>query len=670
MKQNVIVKNGISLQSITDIKNSITTESIDKAFHNRLDRWSMVARTAIVWLQENDEMDEHLVDIMNKLKGEKNLSGAMNSMAIRMTLKRDFINAILKRHPSLYAVEYAKLVIAGTLIDAAGFMGILPVEVKDGTFKNPINGRIERYSSNWYLFQDQVKTMFDEDTGLPEGLNATPGELGGRKLNLHPWESDIKFNGDQKQFLRDCASVGYKLIVKPRDWWVKYFKESKWYIESLKRSNTPGGESRSSLKSRVQELVDGIMRLYEYDVLYFSYTFQISGRLQAILSVEGIAPQGSGKTVWEFSNGRKTNRKMVKSARIDSTKMWAKTHHKGVAINTSTAESLWKRNRSDILEWLIGDHGKMKDSIYLEGLHEILTVKLGTITHRQVGRDLTTNGLAVFSSNYRMEKPALVTNIGGSDVVGDVHTELAEFFGITREEGKKTGINAGLLHGQNAKNISKQSGIPYRDLVSSLNGMFGKCWTYFNRIASHIGQNLITNMNTSTRMRSPEGWYFINQAYVQKSQVRVTIFSHETDSGIREIDVIRDMPILFNGKKIGNIIFKDPNGKKSLDGVVKMSGAYANSIHMLDSWMLRTVIRKLNAPLHHVHDNFFTFGDELDEISSILIGCHIEMYKYNYLQRNVNYMIDQSRVNLQHIELDTGDLLVSSIMASHEFMQP
>ena len=91
MKQNVIVKNGITLESITAIKSSITLEMIDTTFAKRLDRWSMVARTAITWLLENDEMDQHLVDIMNKLKGDKNLSGAMNSMAIRMTLKRDSI---------------------------------------------------------------------------------------------------------------------------------------------------------------------------------------------------------------------------------------------------------------------------------------------------------------------------------------------------------------------------------------------------------------------------------------------------------------------------------------------------------------------------------------------------------------------------------------------------
>ncbi len=673
MENTIIETNGVQLADIKAIRDAVTTDMMIQCFDKRLDRWSQLSRVAFQWFLDNEDMDDHLVAIVNKLKGDKNIEGALNSMAIRMKPRREMVDTILNQHGSIYAIEYAKLCLSASIIDALGYMGVLPVEVKDGKYKDPVSGKIKLYTSNWYLFREKEKTLVNPETNLPFGLFSQPGELGGTKLSLHTWEKDIKFVREQKDFLKNVASFAWRLIKHDREWWENFYRNEKWYIDGIRNSDKPGHESRVSIKDRVRELVDIVMSLYDYDRLYFSYTFQISGRIQAILSLEGIAPQGSGKQMWEHADAKIVDRIMVKEARIDATKLWAKTHKRGT-ITSVKAENLWRANRSKVLDWLIGEHKKIKDSVYLNGLHEIITAKIGDKTHRLIGRDLTTNGVGIFSSNYGLVKPAKITNVGGdTGIVGDPHTTVGAMLGKTREEAKESGINAGLFHGQNIKNIAKNAGVNIRELVLGLNDTFGREWTYFNIIARHIGTTLIDNMHTSTRMQSPEGWFFINQSYVAKSQVTVKFFSFETDTQFRQVTVIRDMPAFWNDKgrkKMGNIIYKDPDGMTKNNGVAKLSGAYANTIHMLDAWMLRMVIKYVNTPIHTVHDNFYLDGKKLHEVANIIKTCHVQMNKYNYLERNINYMISQSGMNVDDLKLARGPLTEAEIMASTEFLQP
>ncbi len=46
------------------------------------------------------------------------------------------------------------------------------------------------------------------------------------------------------------------------------------------------------------------------------------------------------------------------------------------------------------------------------------------------------------------------------------------------------------------------------------------------------------------------------------------------------------------------------------------------------------------------------------------------MNKYNYLERNINYMISQSGMNVDDLKLARGPLAEAEIMASTEFLQP
>ena len=673
MENTIVETNGVKIDDIRAIRAAVTVNMMNQSYEKKLDRWSQLSRVTFQWFLDNDDMDEHLTAIVNKLKGDKNIEGALNAMAIRMKPRRALVDTILKQYGSIYAIEYGKLVLSASIIDALGYMGTLPVEIKDGRYKDAITGKIKLYTSNWYLFKEKKIELVDPETNLPFGLHARGGELGGTKLNLKTWESDLKFCKEQKSFLRDIASFAWRLIKHDRAWWENFYENEKWYIEGIKNSDKPGHESRASIKDRKRELIDIVMSLYDYDRLYFSYTFQISGRVQAILSLEGIAPQGSGKQMWEHADGKIIDRLMVKEARIDATKMWAKVHNRGT-ITSIKAENLWRANRKKVLAWLIGDHKKIKDSVYLEGLHEIITAKIGSKTHKLVGRDLTTNGVGIFSTNYALVKPAMITNIGGdTGEVGDPHTVVGAMLGKTRKEAKDSGINAGLFHGQNIKNISKNSGVSVRELVIGLNNVFGREWTYFNIIARHIGTTLIDNMHTSTRMQSPEGWYFINQSYVEKSVVTVKFFSFETDTLFRQVTVIRDMPAFWNDKarkKMGNIIYKDPDGNSSNNGVAKLSGAYANTIHMLDAWMLRQVIRYVNAPIHTIHDNFYLVGNKLKEVAEVIRACHVQMKKYNYLERNINYMIKQSGMAVESLKLPRGNLTDAEILSSTEFLQP
>lgn len=663
--------NNITTASLAAVRSALEANDIvGKAFTKKLDRWSQLSRITIEWFIANNTMDDHLVSILNKLKNEKNLAGALNSMAIRMTTRSSFNAVILKQFPAIYAIEYSKLVLAGTLIDALGFMGELAVEIKDGKYKNPITGRIETYTSNWYLFQLHTKEIFDAETGLPEGLKTTAGELGGSKLNLHTWEKDRKFNRDQKDFLRDSSSMAFRLIDHTKEWWTAMFKESQWYTEALKLSNKGLGESRAALNDRVNELVKGIMGLYVHDRLYFTYTFQISGRLQAVLSTEGIAPQGSGKLAWELADAVLVTLKMKQEARIDAAKMWQKAQDR-TNISTTDAKKVWTRKRAAILAWLISNDHKMKDESYAQGLSEIILAPAKATTHRMIGRDLATNGVAIAASNYRCESLGDITNISGSAERNDSHGVVATMLGYNdRDEVKKLGITAGLFHGQGVKGIAKKAGMPLREMILGLDKAFGKKWTYFSRIASYVGQNMIDNMHTSTKMKSPEGWDFINQAYAERSEVKVTIFSFETDSNIREIDIIKNMPILFNAKGFPiNILYVDPDGNVKNNGKIKLSGAYANSIHMLDAWMLREVLRRTKAVVHTVHDNFYLAGDKLDSVAQVIKSCHVKMWKNNYLQGNINYMAANSHIDIAPINLATGHLTIDQIKASTEFLQ-
>ena len=670
MKEQNILTNGITLESLAQLKSAVTSDMVENTFvaNKKFDRMSVASKEAFKWILDNNDMDDHIVDSLNSIKRERNIQSATNSLALKLNLRRDLINHILgnKNIPNaIYFLEIAKLSIAASLIDALGYMGIIAVDVATGTFTNPVTGFTETYTANHYFFQEKVKVLFDSETGLCAGVSLTAGELGASKLKLKPWEKDIKFNGEQKAMLRDTASMAVRLIKHDVAWWTKRFKEEEWYKKALIKANKGQGEDRTNLNYRVDELAKGIVKMSEYDRLYFTWSFQISGRFLAMCNLLGIAPHGDGKHAWEMADAVFIDKAMQDKAKAHATKVWLETVRKELKPNTKRAMNIWRANKAKVLDWLSNTGFPMSKQGYFNGIKEILVANIGDKTHKFIGEDLTTNGVGVFSSNYAVEGTGKMTNLSGSDDVQDPHQFMADMLGYdTRDEMKKTGISAGLFHGQGVKGIAKNAGIKLIDLIQGLDNAFGREWRYFNQIASFVGRNMIDNMHTSTRMISPEGWYFINQAYAENTIVKLTYFCLETDSGLRTITIIRDMPILFDSKGF-------PLNSVHGDGAIKLSGGYANTIHMLDAWMMREVMRNVGCVLHHIHDNFFVPGNRLDDVMRSIKLSHLKMRKHNYLERNINYMNEQAGFPVKGgLTLKPGTLTDKMIMDSSEFMQP
>lgn len=656
---NKLNGNAITTQSILAVKAALVP-MVEKAFDKKLDRHSIVARAAVEWLNENDVMDEHLVDALNKMKGERNIQGALDALALRMRLPKELINVILKKQKAMYFLEYTKLVLAGTIIDALGELGYIEVDVRHTNHVNQVSGRKYSIDSNWYIFQDKITTMFDPITGLPLGVHTEPGVVGATKLSLNSWERDIKFNGEQKQFLRDIASVAWRLIDRDAEWWTKYFKTSGWYTQALDK----GTEDRILLDERVTELVSGIVTLTQQERLYHSYGFSLSGRLIAKLTTVGINFHGDGKLIWQYADER-----IITEADVLKAKEHICKYRFGNS-NQKDALAEWDSHADGyLLSWARNYSKDMMKQVYLEGCAEIITTGVGGTTRRVLGEDLSTNGVAIFASNFRDPKMAKVANIGGHKGLYDAHTTMGDVMGFDdRNEAKL--INAGLFHGENIKNIAKKVNLPAPVIRTGLIDGFGIRATYFNRIAKHVG-GMIDNMTTSTRMRSPEGWYFVNQAYAQRSVVKVTFPSLSTDSGLRTVEVIRDMPLLFpqGGSMPQNILYVNKN-RPDLNGVLKMSGGYANSVHMLDAWMLREVLRRTGFDTLTVHDNYFCTGEKLQLVKQSIRASHVKMWKNNFLLANINYMAEHCAKDIKPLVLSVGELPKTKILNSENFMQP
>lgn len=656
---NELKGNGIDARALEQVRDVISS-IMDKAYDKRLDRYSMVSRLAVSWFLENNTMDEHLVSILNKLKGERNIQGALDAFALRMTLKRELVNHILSSYKAVFFLEYTKLVLGGMIIDALGELGYIETDTRESKHLNQVTGRRYTVESNWYVFQEKVTTMFDPITGLPGGVYTEPGELGATKLKLNSWERTIKFNGEQKQFLRDVASVGWSVIKRPKEWWIKYFKSSEWYVQAY----TKKIEDKILLNERVEELANGILVLSEMPRLYHSYGFSLSGRLIAQLTTVGVAPHGDGKLIWQYADDRTITKYDVSKAQEHLVKL------RDGAMSESQASAIWEKNSYDILHnWAKGDHSDMMKGVYIEGLIEIIDKGIGGTSKRFVGEDLSTDGIGIFASNFRSKKMAKASNIGGHKNYYDAHTMMGDVFGIKDRKQAKL-INAGLFHGENIKNIAKKVHMSPAIVRAGLIEGFGIRATYFNRIARHVG-SMIDNMHTSTRMQSPEGWYFVNQAYAQRSVVKIVFPVLGTDSKTRTVEVIRDMPLLFpvGGGMPQNILYENKD-RKDLNGILKMSGGYANSIHMLGAWTLREVLRRCGYDILTVHDNYFCTGLKLQSTKRVVKACHVKMWKHNYLLGNINYMGQSCGREISPLILSVGDLAKSNIISSDNFMQP
>ena len=670
--------NNITIQNIALVRTELT-KIIDKAFEKKLDRWSMVCRFTMDWFL-NQECDDRIIDALNSVKGAKDVHAASSAFAYRFKFPQSFINDMYAKkghYKSLYAVEMSKMMIGASVIDALGELGLLKYELKESHHKT-VTGRVNVTLVPWYSFVEKEDVKFDKVTGFCKGVSDVPGVLGQSKMNVHSWESPKKYTRDMKEDRRNRSSIPMHIINRTREQWTEMFKSEKWYTVAIRNCDMQGKEPRGLINARVEELVDGMIKLQEYDRLYIQWGFQPSTRDLCLCTVEGLAPHGKYKYSWEFADDRVIDQYDVDACKRVSAKMYAKKILKE-KINTKAAMKLYDKEPQVILDWLATGYGKdFNEKIYFEGLIQMLTDGVGGKTKRMIYEDLSSNGPGIFGSNFRLEKFARLSNLTHRTSIQDGHQEIADACGIkdTEDESARDLIKQlasnSLTHGGGTKGIAKLLGLDIAELNNDLKKVYGEEFAYMNFMAKHVGQ-LMNSTKISTEIITPDGYIGINQAYAEKHKFELKYLSLRTKT-LRSISMVRNMPIMFenSSNKIARMVFlKDKDGKEV--GSVKNMGGFANSIHGLDAYMKRRVdkfLERIGLGSLDIHDNFGTTGLGLHVARRAVLSTHVKFWKQNCLLGMIHRMEDKSTNNVGRLQLKTGDLGKNELLKATEFFQP
>ncbi len=645
----------------TAMLNQISKSNEEKAFqciHN--------------WWLDNDIMDKNITDSINSMRDTLNMSGAIHALSLRFRLPKTLVDQLVDETGAKYYVEIAKMQLASSILRLSMERDYLLVDWKS-TDITTVTGAVIKQNIPWLIFTPRDKSLVDEN-GLPKGLHTLPGELLSKAIKTHPWEPNRKYTSNEKSYLREKASSAIRLIVRDRQWWTDYFMATEWFNET--------DEDSLLLEERVTNLVDIIEKISKMDRLYLSWWLDARGRSYPELQLAGIKLHGDSteKHIWELSSAWTVTRKSINRAKIACATIV------GGKLNSKQALDYWKENEKAIRKELLflrkfyGDTKghKYGDVLYHESLLSIVDSKIGDESHKLIGEDLTTNGLAIFGSNFKLEKPMFYSNIGGAEFVQDAHGEQRTNFakgieGITRKD-IKDNVSTPLFHGSGVKSMAKtltSMGLPFspKQVHTALTDTFGPEIMMINRIAQW-GKNLYSNKITSLRMTSPDGNIYFAQAYVTKNVSHIQGLSFENKSFRTKTQVTCNMPILFSndGKKVINNL--QSKTKATNEGEVKISGYYAHITHMLDGFMLRQVSRYTDGPILDVHDNFFTEADVLDDVAEVIRKCHKLFYDNNYFEKTMQVTVyHHSRNDIVIPTIKLGDAKKSAITKSKNFLQ-
>ena len=655
--------NNINNAQLINIKKQLSA-IVDKAFEKRLDRYSVVARYVAEWFIDSED-NERVLNAVNKLKNQKDVHGASNAFRYRFKFPKEFIDGLyVKGHlyKAVYMVEYAKLSLGAMVVTALGELGYLGSELKQ-SFHKDVTGKVHKTLVPWYNFAEYKEPMFDPDTGLPKGLSLVPDTCTMTKLNVKSWETPVKFNRRMKDHCKYKSSVPMQVIPRTREEWTAALMEAKSFASILERAENDTEhqyEEKECIMLRIEELVDGLMRVQEHDRLYIQYGLQPSTRDLCLLAIEGLALHGAWKYSWQFADERTITQEDVDAAIRVSSKMYSKSVGKP-RINTKTAMTLFENQQDEILSWLLSGYKDLNEKLYFEGLHQIITNGVGGKTKRMIFEDLASNGPGIFGTSFGLKKFALMSNLTSSVVVHDGHQAIADAIGINDREAIKQIASNRLFHGGTSKVVAKQLGIPLAELNADIAKVYGEEFQYMNFIAQHIGST-ISNTVTSHRMISPDGFIGINQSYAEQTKFKLTYLSLRTRTVV-SIDMVADMPLLFVNGKV-KMVFLDGGSEKKL-------GGFANPIHMLDATMKRRVERFWRLLDIHgvdIHDNFGTSGVGLRAARSAVRSQHCFYLRHNSFLKLINYMGTNAGAPI--LELPQGDLNKNEILKATEFMQP
>ena len=656
---------------VVEVKSALEAIT-EKAFEKKLDRWSLVARATLSWFY-NQEDNERILDAINKIKNEKDVHAASSAFGYRFKFPKEFIDMMYAKgehFKSLYAIEIAKMTLGASIIEALGELGYLKYELKDSHHKT-VTGTVMTSLVPWYSFQEHKKEMFNKETGLPSGVSTMPGGLAQNKINVHPWESPKKYTSAMKQNRRNQSSIPLQVIYRTTEEWEAVFKSQQWYISGVEDSKLPGKEPLGLLNERVDELVQGMLKVQEYDRLYIQWGFQPSTRDLCMCTIEGLAPHGKYKYSWQFANERIINQDDIDAAIRVSSKMYSKSKHR-TKINTDDAITLWNNESNKVLQWLLSGYKDLNEKVYFKGLHQILTDGIGGKTKRMIFEDLASNGPGIFGTNFRLSAFARLSNLTSSKTVHDGHQEIAnvcEIEDTPKEDARdivKQLVSNAFTHGAGTKGISLKLGLDLAQLNEGLKNVYGEEFVYMNAIARHVGR-MINNTNMSTPIITPDGFIGINQAYAEQNKFQLPYLSLRTGK-VRSVSMIRDMPILFKGNSNvpENMLFADKGGIKNM-------GGFANPSHGLDAYMKRRIdalLAKLGLAALDIHDNFGSTGTGLKTSRKAVKTTHIKFWKHNYFMGMIRKMEAKTPIDVGRLELKTGDLAVSEIYMATEFLQP
>ena len=552
----------------------------------------------------NSSLDLELATAFSMFKGEDLLSKRIGEVFGRLP-KYAHIGTF-----SAFELNQAYQALATTIF--TGLVETGTIEQKEITkpFIDALGRR--RFRTELNVVYDGVDTH-EKDPMF--GIHSEAGVLMGKRVKAKPGGIAYKYNSTAKDYLKLVSSQALELVVIPREEFIAFVAQEKWY--TTKSANFHVIAKR--------EMARGYADLYESlqdRTLYLSMWFDYRYRAYYDFNNPVFGPHSKAGKYFYQATVAELQTEASLHLHIES----AVTLALGFRHNVEDALQVWEEASEAIIAELLNTEGKyFGDVLYQRRLVQAIDdIESGEPTKFLLAGDNTNGGLQIFSTEFRETKAREACNVGGLTKPQDSHMPIANAFGVPREVAKDLGqpvVHAGSYR-QVAKQLKEATGteVTGEEVRAFLVEAFGEAIVNIDAIGNFT-RSLYDNYNTSLKFTTMDGLPAQSIGFIEHLELDTYGLSMNAKSLYRKIKVTSDMPLVLTNSKKEVIYDAGDESNRQLGqkrkASTKMSGSYANVIHSVDGWSMRTIVTptvKAGYVGIQVHDMYLYSGNAHAEI--------------------------------------------------------